>query len=170
FWPDEDPLGKRIAPGDSPPGKWATIVGIVGDVRNEGLNSEPYPQMYRPYMQSPSRNMTLVARAASGPMSLVPAIRGRIWNLDKAEPLYNIRTMEQVLSDSVAQPRFNMLLIAIFAGVALILASVGIYGVISYSVSQRTHEIGIRLALGAQSTDILRMVVGQGLKLALIGI
>jgi putative ABC transport system permease protein len=111
-----------------------------------------------------------VVRTSSDPTNLVPAIRSQVAEMDKELPLSNISTMEQILSESIAQPRFNMLLITIFAVVAMMLASVGIYGVISYSVSQRTHEIGVRIALGAQPGDIFKMVVGQGLKLALAGV
>jgi putative ABC transport system permease protein len=109
-------------------------------------------------------------RTSGDPMSLVSAIRSRIADMDRDLPLSNMRTMEQILSESILRPRFNMLLITIFAVVAMVLASVGIYGVISYSVSQRTHEIGVRIALGAQPRDIFKMVVGQGMKLALAGV
>jgi putative ABC transport system permease protein len=170
YFPDEDPIGKRINLGDPQKSPWRTIVGIVRDTRHESLSAEPYSQMYTVHTQFPARSLSLVLRASSDPMKLVSAIRGNVADMDKDLPLSNIRTMEQILAESLAQPRFNTMLITIFAVVALVLASVGIYGVISYSVSQRTHEIGVRIALGAQPGDIFKMVVGQGLKLALFGV
>ncbi len=169
-WPGEDPVGKRINLGDPSRSPWRTVIGVVRDIRHEGLDKVPYPQMYAPYAQFPRRSMTLVARAAADPLALAPGVRREVAALDKDLPLYNVRTMEQVMAESVARQRFTMLLIAIFAGVGLLLASVGIYGVISYTVSQRSHELSVRLALGAQGRDILRMVVGQGMLLALGGI
>jgi putative ABC transport system permease protein len=169
-WPGEDPIGKRINLGNPETAPWRTVIGVVRDIRHEGLDKVPYPQMYSPYAQFPRRSMTLVARAAADPLGLAPGVRREVAALDKDLPLYNVRTMEQVVAESVARQRFTMLLIAVFAGVGLLLASVGIYGVISYTVSQRRHELSVRLALGAQARDIVRMVVGQGMLLALGGI
>jgi putative ABC transport system permease protein len=168
-FPGEDPIGKRINLGNPQTSPWRTIIGIVRDVHQKALDEAPYPQMYAPYAQSPRASMTLVARTSSDPSAIVPAIRNELAALDKDQPLYNVRTMEQVMSESIARQRFSMLLIAVFAGVGLVLASVGIYGVMSYAVAQRTHEIGVRMALGASAGDVLKMVVRQGMVMALIG-
>ncbi|HEX8174893.1 MAG TPA: ABC transporter permease [Pyrinomonadaceae bacterium] len=169
YFPGEDPIGKRINLGNPEKSPWLTVIGIVRDVRQKALNEEPYPQMYVPYAQFPSRSMTLLARTSNEPSMLVPAIRSELSSMDKDQPLYNVRTMERVMSESIARQRFSMLLIAIFAGVGLVLASVGIYGVMSYTVAQRTHEIGVRMALGASAGDVLKMVVRQGMLLAVAG-
>ncbi|HKP85996.1 MAG TPA: ABC transporter permease [Blastocatellia bacterium] len=170
YFPDEDPIGKRINMGDPQKSPWRTIVGVVRDTRDRALGEEPYSQMYAAHTQITRRGLYLVLRTSSDPMSLVSAIRSQVADMDRELPLSNVRTMEQVLAESIARPRFNMLLITIFAVVAVVLASVGVYGVISYSVSQRTHEIGVRIALGARPGDIFRMVLSQGLKLSLAGV
>lgn len=170
YWGDDDPIGKRITlnGGDDP--TWMKILGIVSDVRQETLNQAPYPQMYAPIAQQPRRTLTILARSSSDTTSTISAIRNQVKELDANVPVFNVQTMDQILADSIAPPRFNAVLIVLFACLALILAAVGIYGVISYGVTQRRHEIGIRMALGAKPSEVLRMIIGQGLKLVLIGI
>ena len=170
YWPGEDAVGKRIQIKDIGSEDWLTVVGVVRDVRQVRLDLDPYPQMYELYTQSPGRDMALVVRTDSELTGLVSGVRKQVAALDESLALYNVRTMEDVLGDSISRPRFNAHLMNILTAVALILMVVGVYGVISYSVSRRTHEIGIRMALGAGQGSISRIVIAQGLKLALIGI
>jgi putative ABC transport system permease protein len=166
FWPDEDPLGMRIKALYSP---WLTVVGIVGDVRHTGLDVRPNPEMYLLYLQEPKPFMTVTVRAFDDPMRLAGAVREQVKAIDKDQPV-EVMTMAQVFTNSVGRRRFNALLLGIFGALALVLATVGVFGVINYSVAERTREIGIRLSLGAQRSDILKLIVGQGMVLTLLGV
>ena len=171
FLPNEDLIDKRLklgGPDSTRP--WLSIVGIAGDVRDIALESEAKPCLYIPYQQFPSSGMALVVRTVVDPAPLTPAIREEVRAVDKDQPLTDVKTMDQYVADSVSPRRFNAMLLLIFASLALVLASVGIYGVMAYSVTQRTHEIGIRVALGAQPSDVIRLVVGRGMALVLAGV
>jgi putative ABC transport system permease protein len=175
YFPGENPLGKRMQVGATPESDvpWMEVVGVVGDV-TQGLGLEPKSEMYLPYRQAdqvlPVFQLSVVLRTAGDPHQQAAALRSALAEIDPNQPLVKVRTMEDNMAATVAQPRFRTWLIGIFAGLALMLAAVGIYGVMSYSVTQRTSEIGIRITLGAQPVDVFRIVLGEGLRFALIGV
>src|ERR1700730_747158 len=172
FFPGEDPVGKRIKPGistDETKPAMREIVGVVGDVRNRNLSSELRPGYFLPMAQIPFNQMTVIVRTTNDPRSLITAVQNEVHSMDSEVPVFNVKTMDEHIAVTVAAPRFNTTLLAIFAVVALILTIVGLYGVMSYAVAQRTNEIGIRMALGARFTDVLTLVFKQGMILVLIG-
>lgn len=170
FFPGEAAIGKRLGLEEDGRLQWAEIVGVVGNIKHRRLDAEIKPELYEPYAQFPRNFMSLVARTAVEPASLTAAIRNEVLALDKDQPVFEIKTMEERLAQTLAQSRFVMLLLAIFAALALTLAVIGIYGVMACFVSQRRKEIGIRLALGAQKRDVLKWVLTQGMSLAAIGV
>ncbi len=172
FWPGENPIGKRLKPGSTNRNiPWIEIIGVVKDVRQNDFVSEPKMQMYMPYQQLNSfAPNALVVRTNVEPLSLAGAVRNAIWAVDKDQPVSNLRSMDEIVSEAVARQRFSMLLLGIFAALAVVLAAVGIYGVMSYSIAQRTREIGLRIALGAQKSDVLKMILRQGLRFVAAGL
>jgi putative ABC transport system permease protein len=168
FWPNQDPLGKQVKFVQD--GTTGTVIGVVGDAKHYWLEEESRPQMYAAYSQQPGIFATVVMRTSVEPLSLAETVRQAIWKVDSDQPMWKIRTVEFLVNRSVADRKFLLALMGIFASLALLLTMIGLYGVISYLINQRTQEIGIRMALGAQAGDILRMVLKQGMTLVFAGV
>jgi putative ABC transport system permease protein len=169
YWPHEDPKGRFIEMSAFGAGR-SEIVGVVADIRQANLSDEPASGIYLPYTQEPMPWQTLLVRTKNDPMSLVPLIRGEVAGLDSQQPIARIATLDQLMESSTAQPRFRAALLGGFAGVALLLAAIGIYGMMAYAVSRRTREIGIRIALGARRGNMLKLIFGQSMTLTLLGV
>jgi putative ABC transport system permease protein len=176
YWPNQDPLGKRVTFGppagatDTTTREWIEVVGVVGHTKHEGLDAEDRVQLYMPYRQQPLPTLTVAVRTSGDPNTYVTQLRRAVQSVDPDQPIANARTMEELIAQSVGQRRLSMLLLSLFSGIAFVLASVGIYGLMSYSVAQRSRELGVRIALGAARSDVLRLVLRQGMSLALMGI
>ena len=171
YWPNEDAVGKRVRMGSDPKAPVLEVLGVVGRVKMESLNqNSDRVQGYFAFNQVPLGGMTVIIKGASDPNQLISSVRSAVREIDPDQPIYSPRTMNEIRAESVAGERLNLTLLSLFAGIALVLAIVGIYGVMSYSVTQRTHEIGIRMAIGARPLDVFKMILGHGMKLALIGV
>jgi putative ABC transport system permease protein len=171
YWPNEEAVGKRISMGSEENPRFLEVLGVVGRVKMESLNqNSDRVQGYFPFNQVPNGSMTVIVKGSSDPNMLISSMRAAVKQIDPDQPIYSPRTMDELRAESVASERLNLMLLSIFAGIALVLAIVGIYGVMSYSVTQRTHEIGIRMAIGARPRDVFAMILGHGMKLTLIGV
>jgi predicted permease len=170
YWGSDDPVGKRIRIGPDPAAPWITVVGVVGDVRQMGLTMDPRPTVFIPNQQDGWPTLTFVIRTTGAPEQAVPVLRAAVRDADPGRPITAVRTMVDVIGQSLAQRRFSMLLLVIFAGVALVLAAIGVYGALAYSVAARTRELGVRMALGASARDVLALVVRQGLGWSILGV
>ena len=172
YFPNEDPVGKRVRWARNPEVNWITIVGVVGDVKHFGLDVPEQPALYSPYTQAPlwKRWQSIAARTQGDPMASAQTIKQEIWKVDSQLPITYVETMDDLAAATFTARRFNMSLLSLFAGLALLLAAIGIYGVMSYAVTQRTQEIGIRMALGASSLDVLKLIVRNGMTLVIIGV
>jgi predicted permease len=174
WWPDHDPVGRRLRIrlrfGENPVDPWSTVVGVVKNIKHDGLDVDGVPHLYVPLNQFLGRTLSLALRTSLPARTLEPQIRGAIQSVDPGLPVFNVTSMDEVLDASLASRRFSANLVAGFAGGALLLASIGIYGLLAYMVGQRSREIGLRLALGAQRADVLRLVLGKGVVLAGLGI
>jgi putative ABC transport system permease protein len=171
YWPGEDAIGKRIRKGGINSNEpWTEIVGIVGDVRYYDFGEAPKPEIYWPYAQSPDGFFSVIVRTSRDPEAIASTLRSALWSIDPGTPLSEVRTLDALVADRLSRQRFAGLLMGLFASAALILASLGMYGVISYWASLRIHEIGVRMALGASRYDILGDVMGKGIKLAGLGV
>jgi putative ABC transport system permease protein len=170
FWPNQDPIGRRIKLGPRDTAEWNTIVGVVKDVRHVGLDADAGFSTYQPTAQQPPRQMEVAIRVVGDPQMVIAAAQRELRSLEPALMIDKVETMAQRIDDSVAPRRLNLVLFGLFSVLALVLAAVGLYGVVAYAAGQRTQEFGIRMAMGAQSADVLRLVLGQGLKLALAGV
>jgi putative ABC transport system permease protein len=170
YFPGEEAIGRRVRLVIQQPPVWREIVGVVGDVRQFRLEAAPRPMVYFPFQQYPQPVVTLIARTAGDPFSLAGSMKQAVYEVDKDIGIFKIAPLERMVADTTTQRRALMTLLAVFSALALALATIGVYGVMAYAVAQRTHEIGLRMALGAQAGDVLKMILTQGLKLALIGV
>jgi len=169
YWAGADPVGQRLRFEEDPDG-WVEIVGVVADIRHSSIEAEPRPELYIPYFQSPSHNMTVVAKMNAGGTGSAASFRSEVTAVDRSQPVYNIRTMGEVVDEALAQARFSVVLLGIFAATGLLLAVVGLYGVMTTAVAQRTHEIGIRIAIGAGPAAIVKLILVQGAIPVLLGL
>jgi putative ABC transport system permease protein len=170
FWPNEDPIGKRFRFADDQSGPWLTVIGVAGDMHRQGLEKQVAPQVFRSLSQSPDNELDILVRTTSDPIRTADAVRAEIQSIDKNVAKFGVTTVEKRLGEETAERRFHTSLIGLFSLISLFLAAVGIYGLMQHLVMQRTHEIGVRMALGARYTGVVGLVLKQGLTLAGIGI